>query len=334
MYIYEADVFKRFKDINGKFDNENLTQDDVEGMLALYEAAQLEVHKERILEEALHFSYTHLKSLIDNNQLSPGHRARVSHCLSQPLHKRLRRIEARHYISFYQQQKDPSQNNIMVLNFAKVDFNMLQHLHQKELGNLTKWWKDSEFTRKVPYVRDRLVESYFCALSLAYEPQLSTTRMVAAKLIGILCLLDDTYDVYGTLEELELFTDAIRRWDISNIESLQECMKAVFEAVVDLCSEIEMVTVREGTSNFVMPLVKQAFIHLCEAYLMEAKWCSEKYVPSYEEYKDNGVVTSTAPIQITSFLSMLGNLATKEMFDWISTNPKIVWHPLLNGRHF
>ena len=65
-------------------------------------------------------------------------------------------------------------------------------------------------------------------------------------------------------------------------------------------------------------------MNLTEAYLMEAKWCSEKYVPSYEEYKHNGFVSSTLPLQVPSFLGLLGNLATKEVFDWISTNPKIV----------
>ncbi|KAI9083037.1 hypothetical protein K1719_034941 [Acacia pycnantha] len=331
-YPISSDVFERFKDVKRKFDNENITEEDVEGMLALYEAAQLEVHGENILEEALHFTYTRLKSLIDNNQLRPGLKARVSYCLSQPLHKRLRRIETRHYISFNQKQQDPSHNHIMLLNFAKLDFNMLQHLHRIELGNVTKWWKESELTRKVPYARDRLVESYFWPLALSYEPQFSTARMVATKLVSIIALLDDTYDVYGTLDELELFTEAIRRWDISLIETLPECMKAVFEAVVELCSEMEMVTAKEGTSNFVMPHVQQAFIELAESYLTEAKWCSEKYVPSYEEYKDNGVLSSTLPLQMISFLGMLGNLATKEVFDWISSSPKVVRAFSLIGR--
>ncbi|XP_028795948.1 probable terpene synthase 2 [Neltuma alba] len=309
-----------FKDIKEKRNNESLTEDDVEGMLALYEATQFEVHRESILEEALHFTYTYLKSLM--NQLSPCLHARVNHRLSQPLHKRLRRLEAKHYMSFYQQQ-DTSQNHKILLNFAKLDFNMLQQLHQKELGNITKWWQGSEFVRKVPYARDRLVEAYFWSLALSYEPQFSTARMLVGKMVAIFCLLDDTYDAYGTLEELELFTEAFHRWDISPIESLPQCMKVVFEAVVVLCNEMEMVTAKERTSNFVIPHVKQAFYNLTKAYLMEAKWCNENYIPSYEEYKDNGVVSATFPLQITTFLG-LGNLATKEVFDWISTNPKIV----------
>ncbi|XP_028755919.1 (-)-germacrene D synthase-like [Neltuma alba] len=306
-----------------------ISSEDVEGMLALYEAAQLGVHGEKILDEALHFTYTHLKSLIDS-QLSPCLKAHVSHCLSQPLQKRSRRLEARHSMSFYQHQ-DPSQNHIMLLNFAKIDFNMLQHLHQIELGTITKWWKESGLRRKVPYARDRLVEAYFWPLALSYEPQFSTARMIATKLVVTNCLLDDTYDVFGTLEELELFTEAIHRWDISLTESLPECMKVVFEVVLQVCSEVEMVTTKEGTSIFVMPHVKQAVINLVRAYLVEAKWCNEDYVPSYEEYKDNGVASSTIPLHITSFLG-LGNLATKDVLDWIATNPRIVRACSLIGR--
>ena len=72
-------------------------------------------------------------------------------------------------------------------------------------------------------------------------------------------------------------------------------------------------------------------MNLADAYLMEAKWCNEKYIPSYEEYKTNGVFSSSLPLQITSFLG-LGNLATKEVFDWISTNPKIIRVFSLIGR--
>ncbi|XP_054811086.1 probable terpene synthase 2 [Prosopis cineraria] len=328
--ISSSDVFERFKDDKGEFNNENVSK-DVRGMLALYEAAQLEVHGENILDEALHFTYTRLKSLTDDTQLSPCLNAQDSHRLSQPLHKRLSRIEARHYMSLVYQQQDPSQNYLMLLNFAKLDFNMLQKLHQKELGNITKWWKESELTRKVPYARDRLVESFFWPLAMSYEPQFSTARMITGKMVAIICLLDDTYDAYGTLEELELFTEAIHRWDVSPIKSLPECMKVVFEAVVEVCNEMETVTAKQGTSNLVMPHVKQAFFNLAKAYLMEARWCYEGYIPRYEEYKDNGVVSSTYPLQITSFL-VLGNLATKEVLEWIATDLTIVRASSIIGR--
>lgn len=74
-----------------------------------------------------------------------------------------------------------------------------------------RWWKTSDFATKVPYARDRVVEAYFWPLAMSYEPKYSTGRRILGKLIACISLLDDTYDAYGTVEELELFTQAIQR---------------------------------------------------------------------------------------------------------------------------
>lgn len=74
-----------------------------------------------------------------------------------------------------------------------------------------RWWKKSDFVTRVPYARDRVVEAYFWSLGMSYEPEYSTARKIVGKLIACISLLDDTYDAYGTVEELELFTQAIQR---------------------------------------------------------------------------------------------------------------------------
>lgn len=102
-------------------------------MLSLYEATHMMVHGEDILEEALAFTTTHLESIA--KQLSHPYSLQVKHCLRQTLHKNLPRLEARSYISLYEQ--DPSHNENL-LTLAKLDFNLLQSLHQKEFGNFCK----------------------------------------------------------------------------------------------------------------------------------------------------------------------------------------------------
>jgi len=49
---------------------------------------------------------------------------------------------------------------------------------------------------------------------MSYKPEYSNARTFVGKLIHVICLLDDTYDVYGTVQELELFTKAIQRFDV------------------------------------------------------------------------------------------------------------------------
>ena len=66
--------------------------------------------------------------------------------------------------------------------------------------------------RNLPYVRDRIVENYFWGLAAYFEPQYSKGRSIMTKLISFLTFFDDTYDVYGTIDELELLTSAIERF--------------------------------------------------------------------------------------------------------------------------
>ena len=125
-------VFKKFKDEEGNF-KESLIGDSL-GMLALYEASHLMVDGEEILEEALAFTTTHLQSMSTdpNNPLAK----QVIHALKRPIRKALTRVEARYYISIYQQ--DDSSCNKSLLRLAKLDFNLLQSLHRKEQSEISR----------------------------------------------------------------------------------------------------------------------------------------------------------------------------------------------------
>lgn len=65
---------------------------------------------------------------------------------------------------------------------------------------------------KHDYARDRMVECYFWALGICFEPQHSKCRILLAKTLEAISIIDDTYDAYGTLGELQIFTDAIQRY--------------------------------------------------------------------------------------------------------------------------
>jgi (-)-germacrene D synthase len=100
-------------------------------MLAFYEATHISLHGEDILDEALEFTTTHLKSIASaiSNLLA----AQVTHALKQPLHKGIPRLEARRYISIYEQ--DASQNKAL-LKLSILDFNLMQSLHKSELSDI------------------------------------------------------------------------------------------------------------------------------------------------------------------------------------------------------
>lgn len=66
----------------------------------------------------------------------------------------------------------------------------------------------------LPFLRDRLMEGYIWALGFVFEPQYSLARMLICKYIAVLTLMDDVYDSYGTIDELQLFTTALQKYVI------------------------------------------------------------------------------------------------------------------------
>lgn len=112
--------------------NERL-ENDIEGLCSLYEAAQMRTHGDDMLDEICDFSKTKLKSLV--NQLKPSPVAQVNHCLNHPINKSVPRFEAKYHMSVYEQ--DCSHDETL-LTFAKLEFNILQRMHRKEIGTITK----------------------------------------------------------------------------------------------------------------------------------------------------------------------------------------------------
>ncbi|AES74576.2 sesquiterpene synthase [Medicago truncatula] len=287
-------------------------------MLSLYEASHMMVHGEEILEKALAFTSTHLESIV--TQLSPFLAAQVKHSLKQALHRNFHRLEARRYISIY--EKDPSHNETL-LTLAKLDFNILQCLHRKEFGKICKWWKEIDIPKNLPYVRDRIVEMCFWVLAVYFEPQYSQARKMMIKVITLLSIIDDTYDAYGSIDELELFTKAIERWDISSMDGLPNYMKLIYISVLKVLEEVEEDMTKEGRLYTLKYYIKE-FQMVVQAYVTEARWFNNNYVPTVEEYLQISKITCCHSLLTTSSYIGMGETATENIFKWVSNWPKIV----------
>ncbi|RVW79396.1 (-)-germacrene D synthase [Vitis vinifera] len=323
-YHIPSDVFKKFKDEEGNF-KESLVG-DLPGMLALYEATHLMVHGEDILNEALAFTTAHLQSMAPDSD-NPL-KKQVIHALERPIRKSLIRVEARHYISIYQEYDS---HNKSLLKLAKLDFNLLQSLHRKELSEITKWWKGLDFATKLPFARDRIVEGYFWILGVYFEPQYYLARRILMKVFGVISIVDDIYDAYGTFEELKLFTEAIERWDASSIDQLPDYMKVCYQALLDVYEEMEEEMTKQG-KLYRVHYAQAALKRQVQAYLLEAKWLKQEYIPRMEEYMSNALVSSAySMLTTTSFLGM-GDIVTKEAFDWVFSDPKMIRASNVIGR--
>jgi hypothetical protein len=107
---------------------------DTNGLLSLYEAAQLRTKEDIILEDALAFVTASLKQAALPLSSSLG--KQVKRALEQSLWKGHQRTEARYYISAY--EEDNSKNGTL-LKMAKLDYKLLQMLHRKELCELMRY---------------------------------------------------------------------------------------------------------------------------------------------------------------------------------------------------
>ncbi|KAF8020236.1 hypothetical protein BT93_G0824 [Corymbia citriodora subsp. variegata] len=317
-YNVSCEMFNKFKDNKGNFRKSLIA--DIQGLLSLFEACHLGFHGDDILNDALAFTMTHLES-IDKGKVSRNLEKEVSHALNQPIHKGLPRLEARHYIQLY--QEEPSHNEVL-LSLAKLDFNLLQEQHQKELNNITRWWKDLEAEKKFPFARDRLVELYFWMSGVYFEPKYEATREILTKMIAIVSIFDDLYDIYATLAELEVFTEAIERWDVDAKDGLPEYMQVCYQTLLDLYDDFGYRFTRKGQSYYLF-YAKEVMKNHVRAYFAEAKWFHQNHMPTMEEYMSIASISIGCELLLgTSFLGM-EDIITKNDFEWLLfSDPKMV----------
>ncbi|KAL8248364.1 hypothetical protein R6Q59_005232 [Mikania micrantha] len=279
-YSVSQGFLERFKDAHGGFIG--CLHTDVKALLSMYEASYLALEGELDLQEAKLFATTNLLKL--RGHVSKEKEDHINHALDVPLFRRMHRLQARWYIDAYSKQKDANQ---VLLNLAILDFNMVQLAHKGELQDVSKWWENIGLASKLTFIRDRIMECFFWSLGVVFEPQYYSCRVGLTKVCALITTIDDIYDVYGSIDELELFTNAVKRWDIDEEEHIPECIKVGFLALYNTINEMgyDHLLITQGKS--IIPILTKVWGDFCEALFVEAKWTQSSYIPTLEEYLDN-----------------------------------------------
>ncbi|XP_021732097.1 tricyclene synthase EBOS, chloroplastic-like [Chenopodium quinoa] len=314
------DVFKQFMDENGNF-KPSLCNDN-EGMKSLYEASHLGFEGEHLSDEAKAFTKEHLtnrykledKQTIDDDD-------DVNHTLGLPLRCRMPKLEARHYIETH-----PNDDETALLELAMLDYNMAQLTHQQDLQELARWWKDLELSEKLSFARDRLMECFFWGIGTLPKPELSSGRKALTKVFKFITIIDDIYDVYGTIDELELFTNAIERWNINAIDELPDYMKLTFLALYNTVNEIGYEILKQKGFNCI-PYLKKTWEDMIKAFLVEAKWLQNNQIPTFEEYLNNGWVSVSGVVALTHVFFFVSPEITPEALHCLRNNHDILRLP-------
>ncbi|CAL5016231.1 unnamed protein product [Urochloa decumbens] len=322
-----SDVFAKFRDEEGSF---AAAGDDVKCLLMLFDAAHLRVRGEEVLDSAVAFARSRLQSLMEEGLLEPEVAEEVRYTLETPSFRRVQRVEARRFIAVYE-KKATTADETLLLEFAKLDFNILQTIYCEEMKALTMWWKNFQSVTDLGFARDRMLELHFWVTGVCYEPHYSYSRMMLAKLITIASLFDDFYDNYSTTEESNVFTAALERWDEEATDQLPAYLREFYLNTLSSSNGIEEDLKFQNNKH--AELVKELVIDLAKNYRAEVKWRDEHYVPTKVEEHLQLSVPSSGCMQLTAFaLVSMGDVATSEAIEWTRTYPKIVRGVCIIGR--
>ncbi|MCL7047754.1 hypothetical protein MKW94_005638 [Papaver nudicaule] len=261
----------------------------VEGILSVYEASFYSIEGEKILEEVREFTSGLLKEYISlskgqqqevaNNKAMMITKRLVTHALGLPIQWRTQRMEARWYIDTYEMMKDSMAP--LLLEFAKLDFNMVQATYQEDLKYISRWRLELDYVEILEFSRDRWMETFFWSVGCHFEPKFRNYRRQLTKLCCLLTTIDDLYDNYCSPDEIKMFTDAIVRWDINTVEGLPYVLKVCFTAMFNTVNEIAY-DVLKNHGFHAISYLKTSVADFCKSYLEEAKW--HDHTPTLAEY--------------------------------------------------
>ncbi|XP_059435511.1 myrcene synthase, chloroplastic-like [Corylus avellana] len=192
-----------------------------------------------------------------------------------------------------------------------------------------KWWRSTGLGEKLSFARDRLMETFLWTVGVVFQTRFGYCRKMLTKVGTLLTTIDDVYDVYGTLDELELFTDAVERWDTNAMDQLPDYMKICFFALHNSINEMAFDTLKEQGFHSIRYLRKM-WADLCKSYLLEATWYHIRYTPSFQEYIQNAWISISGPVLLGHAYFFVTNPVTKEALDCLEEYPNIIrWSSMI-----
>nr|AIC76496.1 linalool/nerolidol synthase [Prunus campanulata] len=307
-YHVTTDVFNKFKNIEDL--TSGLLDKDIEGLVGLYEASHLSFQGEDALDEAGKLSHQILTAWLPNNL--DDHRAPlVAHSLRHPYHKSLTRFMAKNFLNYFQGTEKWAS---VLQELAKLELNVVESIIRNEILQISKWWKELGLTKELNFVRDQPIKWYTWPMACLTDPSLSEERVELTKSISLVYIIDDIFDVHGTLDELVLFTAAVERWDLDETDELPDYMKISFKALYDITNETSDRAYKRHGWNPIESL-KKSWAILCKAFLLEAQWFRCGHLPNAEDYLKNGVISTGVPAVLTHAFFILGQGITQQAID-------------------
>ncbi|XP_022777367.1 (E,E)-geranyllinalool synthase-like [Durio zibethinus] len=275
-------------------------------LLNVYRATDLMFPGEYELEEARSFSRRILEKAVPKGTGDDDHFTKsfnlqrmIEHELSLPWVARLDHLEHRAWI----EEKDmnalwagktsfhrlSSLKNEKFVQLAVADYEFRQSIYKNEIAELKSWclkWGLSD----MGFGREKTMYCYFAVSASISLPYDSDIRMMIAKSAILITVADDFFDMEASLNELNILTDAVRRWDAAGLSGHS---KAIFDGLDNLVKETAGKHLQQHGTDITSYLQK-IWCETFASWLVEATWSKSGYLPSMDEYLGTGMTSIAA----------------------------------------
>jgi len=187
-----------------------------------------------------------------------------------------------------------------LLDLAVRNFSLSQSVYQDELQHLESWEKGNRLDQ-LDFARKTLRNCYLSAVATISPHELSDARMACAKTIELTLVVDDFFDVGGSMEELQNLILLVERWkDHPKVKLYSDKVEVVFSALYTTVNQLGAKASALQNRDVTEHVVEIWLVYL-RSLMTEAEWQRSQYVPSVEEYMKNAIVAyAINPIMLTT----------------------------------
>ncbi|CAN1852496.1 Ent-kaur-16-ene synthase, chloroplastic [Linum perenne] len=331
-YPVSPEAFNRFTE--DRFQNETIEGylNDERAVLELHKASKVIYPEETILEHQHSWTTRSLTNSHQDALQNPVHSNRSRACkyvslqvhgvLNYPFEADMERLRHRRSIEQFcvdntrtlkSSFRCSSFGNQDMLKLAVEDFNLCQSLHQEELAHLMRWLKEYKLDG-MRLAKEKMGYCFFSAAGTFFDPSLSQARISWAKHSLLTALIDEIYDMYGTLEEQLNLIDLMERWDVAGpkVDFCSERVESLYWALHSaICETVENAFAFQGRS--VMDHVVEIWLDMMRSQLRESEWYRTNTQPTLEQYMSSARVSFALGPIVLPALYLLGPKLSNEV---------------------
>ncbi|XP_076946242.1 ent-kaurene synthase 2, chloroplastic-like [Bidens hawaiensis] len=290
---------------------------DKYAVLEVFNASQVLYQEELSFGEQILKSADFLKRIISTDSKE------VDNALKFPFNTGLERINTRRNIDLYNADntrimkttyRSSNISNKDYLTFAVEDFNACQSIYREELKGLERWVVDNKLDQ-LKFARQKNAYCYFSVAAILSLPELTDARISWAKNGILTTVVDDFFDVGGTIDELVSLIQCVEKWnvDVDN-DCCSEQVRIVFSALKNaICWIGDKAFKWQGRD--VTSHVIQIWLDLMNSMLREAIWTKDAYVPTINEYMENAYMSFALGPIVLPALYLVGPKLSEEIVE-------------------